>query len=65
MFKKSRRKIVAAIMSVLVTLWVGTLGVIYTSSYFEMSKQISNFEIGRTKLYEQTTISQQQSFKTN
>lgn len=38
MFKKSRRKIVAAIMSVLVTLWVGTLGVIYTSSYFEMSK---------------------------
>ena len=39
MFKKSRRKIVAAIMSVLVTLWVGTLGVIYTSSNFEMSKQ--------------------------
>ena len=39
MFKKSRRKIVAAIMSVLVLLWVGTLGVIYASSYFEMSKQ--------------------------
>ena len=39
MFKKSRRKIVAAIMSVLVLLWVGTLGVIYTSSYIEMSKQ--------------------------
>lgn len=39
MFKKSRRKIVAAIMSVLVLLWVGTLGVIYGSSYFEMSKQ--------------------------
>ena len=39
MFKKSRRKIVAAIMSVLVILWVGTLGVIYVSSYFEMVRQ--------------------------
>lgn len=39
MFKKSRRKIVAAIMSVLVVLWVGTLGIIYTSSYFEMKNQ--------------------------
>lgn len=39
MFKKSRRKIVAAIMSVLVLLWVGTLGVIYTSSYIEMSNR--------------------------
>lgn len=39
MFKKSRRKIVAAIMSILVLLWVGTLGVIYASSYFEMSNQ--------------------------
>ena len=39
MFKKSRRKIVAAIMSILALLWVGTLGVIYASSYFEMTKQ--------------------------
>ena len=39
MFKKSRRKIVAAIMSILVLLWAGTLGVIYTSSYLEMQKQ--------------------------
>ena len=39
MFKKSRKKIVAAIMSVLVLLWVGTLGVIYTSSYIEMSRR--------------------------
>ena len=39
MFKKSRRKIVASIMSILVLLWVGTLSVIYASSYFEMSKQ--------------------------
>lgn len=39
MFKKSRRRIVASIMSILVALWVGTLGVIYASSYFEMSKQ--------------------------
>lgn len=39
MFKKSQRKIVAAIMSVLVLLWVGTLAVIYAASYFEMSEQ--------------------------
>lgn len=39
MFKQSRRKIVAAIMSILVLLWVGTLGVIYTSSYLEMKQQ--------------------------
>lgn len=39
MFKKSRRKIVAAIMTILVLLWVGTLGVIYTSSYFEMTNK--------------------------
>ena len=39
MFKKSRRKIVVAIMSILIALWVGTLGVIYTSSYFEMKSR--------------------------
>lgn len=39
MFKKSRRKIVVAIMSILVILWVGTLSVIYASSYFEMKNQ--------------------------
>lgn len=39
MFKKSRIKIVVAIMSVLVLLWVGTLAVIYAASYFEMSEQ--------------------------
>lgn len=38
MFKKSRRKIVAAIMSVLVLLWVGMLGVIYISSYIDVLK---------------------------
>lgn len=37
MFKSSRRKIVAAIMSVLALLFLGTLAVIYGSSYFEVS----------------------------
>ena len=37
MFKSSRRKIVAAIMSVLVLLFLGTLAIIYGSSYFEVS----------------------------
>ena len=39
MFNKTKRKIVAAIMSVLVLLWAGTLGVIYGSSSYEMKKQ--------------------------
>lgn len=39
MFERSRRKIVAAIMSVLALLWVGTLSIIYASSYYEMKKQ--------------------------
>ncbi|MBQ8796015.1 MAG: HAMP domain-containing histidine kinase [Clostridia bacterium] len=51
MFKKSRRKIVAAIMSVLVVLWVGTLGVIYTSSYFEMKKQNEEILKAHAQMY--------------
>ena len=38
MFRKSRKRIVAAIMSVLTLLWVGTLCVIYVSSFFELSE---------------------------
>lgn len=38
MFKRSRKRIVAAIMTVLILLWAGTLGVIYASSYLEMSR---------------------------
>ena len=51
MFKKSRRKIVAAIMSVLVLLWVGTLGVIYASSYFEMKKQNEKMLRAHAEMY--------------
>ncbi len=39
MFKRSRRKIVISIMSILVLLWGFTLGVIYASSYFEMTRE--------------------------
>ena len=38
MFKKSRRKIVVSIMAVLVLLFMGMLGVIYGSSYYEVSR---------------------------
>lgn len=55
MFKRSRRKIVAAIMSILVVLWVGTLGVIYTSSYFEMKKQNRQMLQAHAQMY---TLSQ-------
>lgn len=51
MFKKSRRKIVAAIMSVLVLLWVGTLGVIYASSYIEMSRRNIAMMTAHTEMY--------------
>ena len=51
MFKKSRRKIVASIMSVLVLLWVGTLGVIYASSYIEMSKRNEIMMTAHAEMY--------------
>ena len=51
MFKKSRRKIVAAIMSVLVFLWVGTLGVIYASSYIEMSRRNEMMLTAHAEMY--------------
>lgn len=51
MFKKSRRKIVAAIMSILVLLWVGTLGIIYASSYFEMAKQNEQMLQAHAEMY--------------
>ena len=51
MFKKSRRKIVAAIMSILVLLWVGTLSIIYASSYFEMTKQNEQMLKAHAQMY--------------
>ena len=54
MFKKSRRKIVVAIMSILVLLWVGTLGVIYASSYFEMTKQNKQMLQAHAQMYSLT-----------
>ncbi len=51
MFKKSRRKIVAAIMSILVVLWVGTLGIIYASSYYEMANQNKEMLQAHAEMY--------------
>lgn len=51
MFKKSKRRIVVAIMSVLVILWVGTLSIIYTSSYFEMAKQNKKMLQAHAEMY--------------
>lgn len=39
MFRKSRIKIIAAIMAVLVLLLAGTLGIIYGSSYYEVRRE--------------------------
>lgn len=51
MFKRSKRKIVAAIMAILALLYIGTLAIIYGSSYFEVSS--SNYEMLEryTKMY--------------
>lgn len=51
MFKKSRRKIVASIMAVLVALWIGTLCVIYGSSYLEVSKRNREMLARHVELY--------------
>ena len=51
MFKASRIKIVVAIMSILVILWVGTLGFIYASSYFEMAKQNEQMLKAHAEMY--------------
>lgn len=39
MFRKSRKKIVAAIMSILVVLLIGTLGIIYVTSYADVYRK--------------------------
>lgn len=51
MFKKSRIKIVAAIMSVLVLLWISTLGLIYISSYLEMAEQNKQMLMAHAEMY--------------
>ena len=52
MFKKTRKKIVVAIMMILVLLWVGTLGLIYTSSYFDMVRHNKEILKDKTEKYE-------------
>ena len=52
MFEKTRKKIVFSIMSILVALWVGTLGVIYSSSYLEMAKQNESMLKAHSQMYE-------------
>ena len=52
MFKRTRRKIVAAIMTILVLLWGGTLGLIYASSYSEMIRHNREMLRERAEMYE-------------
>lgn len=52
MFEKSRKKIVVSIMSILVALWVGTLGIIYTSSYFDMKIENERMLEAHAQMYE-------------
>ena len=52
MFKRTRRKIVAAIMMVFVLLWLGTLSLIYASSYSEMVRHNREMLEERAEIYE-------------
>lgn len=51
MFKKSRNRIVAAIMGILAVLWVTTLAVIYTASYIEMTQKNERMLKMHTEIY--------------
>lgn len=51
MFKKTRKKIVAAIMTILIILWSGTLGIIYVSSYMDMKKQNEQMLEAHAQMY--------------
>lgn len=56
MFHKTRRKVVATIMGLLMILWIGTLCVIYASSYYEvyqrniemLSQHATFYSMGKT-----------------
>ncbi|MDD6037995.1 MAG: HAMP domain-containing sensor histidine kinase [bacterium] len=52
MFRKSRRKIVASIMAILGSVWIGTLSVIYVTSYFEMSRQNEKMLMAHAQMYD-------------
>ncbi len=52
MFKRSRRKIVAAIMSILVLIWAGSLGLIYISSYVEMANRNKQMLKDHAQMYD-------------
>ena len=52
MFKKTRKKIVVAIMMILVLMWMGTLGLIYASSYSEMLRHNKELLAEETRMYE-------------
>lgn len=52
MFKRTRRKIVAAIMMILVLMWMGTLGLIYASSYSEMLRHNKEVLAEEARMYE-------------
>ena len=52
MFKKSRKRIVVAIMSILVFIWIALLGAIYSSSYVEMYKVNSTLVEMHSQMYE-------------
>ena len=52
MFKKTRKKIVVVIMMILVLMWMGTLGLIYASSYSEMLRHNKEVLAEETRIYE-------------
>lgn len=58
MFKKSRRKIVAAIMSFLTLMWAGTIALIYISGYSEMSRENTELLKTHARMYSLPKVEQ-------
>lgn len=52
MFKKSKRRIVIAVMSLLLLMWGGTLAMIYATSYAEISEQNLQMLRAHGEMYE-------------
>ena len=52
MFRQSKRKIVASIMAILVVVWIGSLAVIYGSSYAEMNRHNREMLASYTQIYD-------------
>lgn len=63
MFKQSKNRIVLLIMSVLMLLWLGTLGIIYISSYFSVVERNYDMLQSHVDFYKLKDDDRKENFK--